>query len=119
NKIKGAGHNLCFGDVNGSVSPCLEFKAWVTLEFPLLADGIAGAVVNISPTGVIRGWAMDPRNPAATISVFVYVNGPAGQGQLVQQVVANQSSVDQFNGHYFTVSLPAQYADGTMKSLYI
>src|SRR5690606_22844003 len=101
------GGDICPGDVNGSVLPCKEFKAWVSLGFPLFTDGIAGTIVNISPLGVIRGWALDPQNQNAPIQVFVYANGPVGQGQLVTQILANEAGDGIFNGHFFTVTLPA------------
>ncbi len=118
--INHAGGNQCFNDVNGSVTPCREIKAWTILEFPLFTDGIAGAIVNVSPTGAVRGWALDPKNMATAVQVNIYAGGPAGGGgTLVGTVAANLAGDGQFNGHYFNYQLPATLADGVPRNLYL
>lgn len=42
----------------------------------------------------VRGWALDRDNPNATISVHVYIGGPAGQGEGHAGIVANLPRAD-------------------------
>jgi len=122
NQLRGAGHpggEQCPSDVSGSVSPCKELVTWTLMENPLLADGVAGQVTGVSTFGRVEGWAVDPQNRDAAITIFFYVGGPVGMGGVAAgSVVANLPGSGVANGHSFSYQLPAPYRDGSARVLY-
>lgn len=115
----GANSDQCFGDLNGSVSPCKEVVAWSLLEFPLATDGIAGGLGKFDLLGRMQGFAIDPDNLNLAIPVLVYVNGPVGTGQLLSTVTANLQGLGTVeNGHYFRFDIPANMRDGVNRNYY-
>jgi hypothetical protein len=75
-------------------------------------------------TGNLNGWAYDPATPSASIAVDFYVDGPAGLGTGIARVTADGSRPDVnavyviTGNHGFSFSLPAQYRDGKVHSVY-
>lgn len=123
NKMLGlshAGGNLCPGDVKGSVSPCKEVKTWIMMENPLLTDGIAGQINYVTSLGEVRGWAVDPTAAAAAIQVVVYADAAfdAG-GTMVGTYTANGAGSGPENGHVFKFQLPANFANGARRPLFV
>lgn len=114
------GGNLCPGDVNGSVSPCSEFKRWSVIENALSAVGPTGVINGVNPVGQISGWALDTQNAATTISVSVYADGPAGSGTSLGTFSANMAGVGaQQNGHYFNAQVSKAFLDGRSHQFYL
>ena len=83
-----------------------------------------GRLDQVDPNGVVLGWALDPDTAARSIHVHLYVDGPAGQGRIVGDLVANSSrpDVNRATGHPgdhgFEFTLPAALRDGRPHTLY-
>jgi hypothetical protein len=79
--------------------------------------------------GIVSGWALRTDLTHSTseshIIVHVYVDGPAGKGELVRAGVASVRRVDvnQVTGyagdHGFQVDMPAKFKDGKSHSVYV
>lgn len=116
-----AGGNQCVGDVKGTVTPCKETKTWILMENPLLSDGIAGNTNYVNIFGEVRGWALDPVDRAAKIKIVVYADMPfdAG-GTLINTYDANLAGTNAVeDGHVFKFQLPANFANGAQRRLFI
>jgi hypothetical protein len=66
---------------------------------------------------IIGGWAQDPTEPLAAIGVHIYVDGPAGSGNVLAAVVANGRREDLCGAigscdHAFTIFTPLGVHDG-------
>lgn len=84
------------------------------------------SVVCDAQGGSLRGWAYDPDQPALSISVHVYRDGPAGAGGVfVASVLANMPRPDITQtgvpgDHGFVLSpLPAALRDGLDHTVYV
>lgn len=69
------------------------------------------------------GWVIDPDDEAAPTSVHLYMDGPAGTGTYIGQVLANQPRPDLndwgFEGnHGFVFSLPSSVKDGQLREFW-
>ena len=80
----------------------------------------------VDPTSMIAaGWALDPNDPNTAIQVHLYVDGPAGSGQIVGAVTASgpRPDVNQATGlpgdHGFSFSIPARLQDGKAHSWFV
>ncbi len=115
-----AGGNLCPGDAKGSVSPCKEVKNWIMMENPLLTDGIAGQINYVTSLGEVRGWAIDPTAATTAIQVVVYVDKAFDNGgTMVGTYTANGAGSGPENGHVFKFQLPATFANGAQRPLFV
>ena len=78
-----------------------------------------------SSTCTITGWAYDPDNAAAAISVHVYQDGRAGVGMYVTSCQANQSRPDVNSiikipgNHGFNCTLPTSFRNTGSHALFI
>lgn len=85
-----------------------------------------GFVDRVDNSGVVSGWAFDPNSPGYALNLHVYVDGPAGQGQMlpvVQRAQYARPDVNQATGyegdHGFTFQLPRSLRDGVNHAVYI
>lgn len=122
NIINHGGANRCSGGI--TASPCKEITEWWASEFSgggSTGGAYLGSLDTVDATGNVAGWASDPANPNAKISVLLYVNDTgSGLGTLVGTVLANQPGVGTGPsfGHSFTFTLPDAYRNGTSHRLY-
>src|SRR5262245_26023047 len=82
---------------------------------------VVGALEYIESDGIASGWALDPRDYAASIAVRGYVDGPATDGQFIGTVVTNIPRLDlaRPGPHGFRFSIPTRYRDGQPHKLYV
>ena len=82
---------------------------------------VIGALEGIDSSGIAFGWAQDTDTPSASISVHVYLNGPAGGGGTFAGAVT--ASIPRGNPglgrHGFRFPIPSQYRDAAAHSLYV
>lgn len=109
--------SLCASE---NASPCKEIKQWVVIENPMKSTIPVGIVQSVSNTGIVKGWAMDPTNPAAVINVSIYgdTSFTAG-GTLAIAVQANEAGPAPYSGHYFTAQLPATLVNATQRNIFV
>ena len=89
-----------------------------------LAQSPIGSFDGVESTGFAWGWSLDPDNANSSIAIHFYIDGPAGTGTYIGQVVANTArpdvnSVTGYPGdHGFGYQIPIQYLNGQTHSLY-
>lgn len=79
---------------------------------------VSGAVTSISTSGSIWGYALDPNNKTKSLRVYFYVDGPVGSGTLIGNTLANIQSLGPNAGHYFSFTIPPQFADAKPHKIY-
>ncbi|MBI3330640.1 MAG: hypothetical protein HYZ96_00850, partial [Candidatus Omnitrophica bacterium] len=73
---------------------------------------------------IIHGWAYDPDQPADSIRVRLYVDGPPGAGTQIADLVTSDDRPDvnqheQITGwHGYSLTIPAAYRDGRLHAIY-
>ena len=78
-----------------------------------------GGLDGIANTGVVAGWAQDTGRPGTSIRVDYYVDGGAGTGVPAGSAVADVARPDiQPGNHGMRHTLPAQFFDGRLHTLY-
>jgi len=90
------------------------------LFFPQLAAAAPpiGFLDGVGADWRVWGWALDPDNPHKAIDVHLYLDGPAGSGQLIAVLQASRprEDVNRVTGfpedHGFEWHLPSQYRRG-------
>lgn len=117
------GGNRCVAGV--TASPCDVIVAWWTAEYGEddAGAGVSGSVGKISQVaalGRVYGWAVDPGDATAQLTVTFYVDGEMGLGTEVGTTVANRSGVDgnTAGDHAFFFDLPETVRDGKARQLY-
>jgi len=84
-----------------------------------------GWIDAVTSDGVAGGWALDPDNVPAPISVHLYLDAPAGQGRFLGVAPANapRPDVNQATGyagdHGYAYLLPPDLRDGRDHTLYV
>ncbi|MCA1566015.1 MAG: carbohydrate-binding protein [Acidobacteria bacterium] len=82
-----------------------------------------GKIESIDDQGFVKGWAVDPNNPSASVTVRVYIDGQA-EANFFEQIVAGQerpdlASLGYGTAHGFRVQVPTPLMeDGTQHTLY-
>lgn len=82
-----------------------------------------GKVESIDDQGFVKGWAVDPNNTSASVTVRVYIDGQA-EANFFEQVVASEQRPDLAplgygTAHGFRVQVPTPFMeDGTQHTLY-
>lgn len=79
---------------------------------------VVGTIDSISNSGSIWGYAYDPGNKTKSLRVYFYVDGPVGTGVLIGIALANIQSLGPNAGHYYSFTIPAQYADAKSRKIY-
>ncbi len=111
----------CLAGLNSS--PCREIAKWWNIEFgddPSKENDrplpLTGTILDVSPDGIVTGWAINPRDQKAIITVNFYVNGA-----LLGNVPANLDTFDNENpgGHGFLIPLEAPFKNGQRMDLTI
>lgn len=120
--LEGRAHPVndpCLAGLNSS--PCKEVVRWWDHEFgddpskaserPLIDYG---QIVSISSSGLVTGWALNPRALTETVTVRLMV-----EGNLIAQVEANLDTFDADapGPHGFEYSLPPNLKDGQRRQL--
>jgi hypothetical protein len=78
-----------------------------------------GGLDAITTTGAVLGWAQDTGRPGDSIRVDYYVDGPAGAGVPAGNAIADAVRQDVSPGnHGLRFTLPAQFFDGRLHTLY-
>ncbi|MEW6281041.1 MAG: hypothetical protein AB1758_20675, partial [Candidatus Eremiobacterota bacterium] len=83
-----------------------------------------GHLDRVDPSGKAVGWALDPNTPEAVVAIHFYLDGPAGEGEFIGGVGADQprGDVNQHTGyhghHGFIFQVPAEHLDGSQHRLY-
>lgn len=78
----------------------------------------------IQSTRKFPGWALDSNSPNTSIRVHFYIDGPAGSGTFVGEIIANipRPDVNSQTGlpgnHGFEFAIPSSYFDGNNHTLY-
>jgi len=125
NQVSHGGGDRCPNGANAT--PCKEFSAWWTVEVGGASTGKqptpAGLVSNISSVsdfGRVYGYAYNPADVKATVSVAFYVDGPSGSGTSAGTVMANTAGDDANadGDHAFAYDLPINLRDGKQHKLY-
>lgn len=122
NKINGKsahiGNTICQSE---TASPCKEIAKWSVIENPMLSKIPVGFVERVSSSGVVTGWAIDPKNPAAKISVSIYGNTSfAAGGTLAVSATADGNGPNsKYAGHYFTAQLPRPLVDAVQRDIFV
>ncbi|MBZ4416670.1 M12 family metallopeptidase [Myxococcus sp. RHSTA-1-4] len=87
---------------------------------------VKGYFEEITPTGQVKGWALDTASPGVSIDVHYYIDGPAGSGAYSGAAATDvyRSDVnDAFNGivgdHGFYFPVPAYFRDGQPHTMYV
>ena len=79
---------------------------------------------SVDADGVSHGWSLDPDIPSQSAIIHFYVDGPAGVGTYIGDILADipRPDVNQQTGypgnHGFRFSIPPQYRDGQNHTLY-
>jgi hypothetical protein len=77
-----------------------------------------GNLDDVTSSGLVSGWVLDPDTPTTPRSVQFYLDGPSGRGSLIGLALANMSrpDVNQVTGypgdHGFAFQLPSSIANG-------
>jgi hypothetical protein len=77
-----------------------------------------GNLDNVTSTGLVSGWVLDPDTPTTPISVHFYLDAPSGQSAFIGLASANMSrpDVNQVTGypgdHGFSFQLPSSVSNG-------
>jgi hypothetical protein len=77
-----------------------------------------GNLDNVTSTGLVSGWVLDPDTPTTPISVHFYLDAPSGQSAFIGLALANTSrpDVNQVTGypgdHGFSFQLPSSVSNG-------
>lgn len=121
NKMRGVvthgGGDACSGNLVSG--PCKEAMEWYKVENKVTENGSTGFIDDVSPLGIVRGWAKDPGDENTKLTVFFYVGGPVGVGEAAGSVVAQEVGLGgQGLNHYFNHQLPARFRDGTTHQVY-
>lgn len=121
NKAQGLNHGG--GNTCGSPTqpPCSQITAWWNAEFGGTFTGrYAGQVYYVTSRGVVDGWAVDAQNTGTALTVYFYDGAKPG-GTLIGNAPANLAGpAGNFPGnHVFSYTLPANYRNGTARSLYV
>lgn len=72
----------------------------------------------VSTDGKAWGYALDSVNKTQAIKVIFYANGPVGTGTYAGEIVAKESGVGTYAGHYYAFKVPAELANGKTQKLY-
>lgn len=128
-KVRGiathTGGNRCAS--GPTASPCKEIAAWWIAEFGEDGDeggsggsGSVGKISQVTSLGRVYGWAVDPADATAQVTVTFYVDGAKGQGTQVATTTANRSGADGNTpgDHAFYVDLPETARNGKARQLY-
>jgi hypothetical protein len=126
NSARGMSPHTTSGDLcpAGADQLCNDIQHWYDLEDITVGNvptsGPRGTFVGtFTGNGTFRGWAVDPGNTNASVTVSFYT-GPMGTGTLIGSTMAN--AVIPPSGlpgnHGFSYTLPDSYKDGTSKTLY-
>lgn len=122
NKTAHQGLNKCPGGLD--TSPCKELIDWARKEKavrdPNSITGSFGELRSVSDLGTISGWAADPADVTAQVTVRLYLNGPSGAGALALTAVANKSGYSEAasGNHTFGEALPAELVTNVERQLY-
>ena len=79
----------------------------------------------VAEDGLVTGWTLDEDNPALSIRVNIYVDGPMGEGVSIGQFMADipRPDVNAATGlpgdHGYSVPLPAWLDDGQPHDIYV
>lgn len=79
---------------------------------------VVGSIDSISTSGQVWGYALDPNNKSKSLRVYFYIDGPVGFGTFIGDTLANIQSLGINAGHYYSFTLPPQYADAKSRKLY-
>ena len=88
-------------------------------QLSFAANSIIGYLDSVDSNGLVSGWALETNDATVTLTVHIYVDGPAGgQGQLIGVITADtpRPDVNKNTGyagdHGFSWQAPAQYTTG-------
>lgn len=79
---------------------------------------VVGSLDSVSNSGKVWGYALDPNNKTKSLRVYFYIDGPVGTGILIGDTLANIQSLGANAGHYYSFTIPTQYADAKNRKLY-
>lgn len=104
-------------------SPCKEASAWWRVEFGATAgEGTPslGRITDVTSLGRVYGYAHDPKNVMAAVTVTLYVDGPKGTGTMAGTAVANRPGDDGNlpGDHVFTLDLPVAMRNGKQREIF-
>lgn len=114
--------DFCNG--NTEASPCSQIQTWWQFEFQSGAGGGStkpfGRLDDIDVYGNIRGYALDPGNTSASVTVSLYLDGDRSNGTFLANVTANRAYGGlQFDGsHGFLFAVPDTYKDLNTHTVY-
>ena len=124
-KVRGiashGGGNRCDGGLQAT--PCREIQDWWEKE---LGDSgsapevAAGRVTEVTSLGRIYGYAVDPSDTAASVTVSFFVDGPKGTGTEAGSVLADRAGRDgnSAGDHAFFAELPESARNGRPRTLF-
>jgi hypothetical protein len=117
-----AASTITITGTSGTLVHTTTFTLTVTAPANVLP---VGTFDGIAPDGVtLRGWSYDPDSTSSSVSVQLFINGPAGTGTLISSATTSflRTDINTTFGitgnHGFEVAIPAQYRDGTIHSYY-
>jgi len=104
--------------------PCTESR---TDNFTIYVDSTPTGTFDGANCNIASGWAFDPDWPSGSISIHLYVDGPAGTGTFVGDYGAGSSVLRQdvnnvygiTGNHGFSFSIPENLKDRNTHTLYI
>lgn len=90
------------------------------LNIPIEGINGYGELVFISEAGKVTGWAKDRSSEDKVVLVTFYAGNPSRGGERIGAVAAKDLGANtSINGHYFNFTLPRQYSDGQLRTLYV
>ena len=75
-------------------------------------------VLDVADCTRIAGWATDSDTPNSAVLIDIYLDGPAGSGQFIATITANQSRSD-VGAHAFDIPTPAQFKGTASHTIYV
>ena len=113
------GGNTCTQGITAADPICGKLITWYQKEFPTSEAGLAGTVTSVSFNGTVNGWALDPLAPANKVRVYFYIDGPAGTGTLLGNVLADMTDLGPYGSHYFAFQIPDAMINNKTHQLYV
>jgi hypothetical protein len=105
--------HLFKGTPNGGMSAEAQVLALIQLN-----TAPVGNLDDVTSSGLVSGWVLDPDTPTSPVSVHFYLDSPYGQSAFIGFTLANKSrpDVNQVTGylgdHGFSFQLPSSVSNG-------
>ena len=111
--------NNCAPDNKNSADDAATASAESSVEVVTNFSGkLTANFQYVSTDGRAFGYALDTVNKTQAIKVIFYSGGPVGTGTLAGEIIAKESGVGTYAGHYYSFKVPAELANGKTQKIW-